>query len=853
MPGIARQSLARLLFGTLALPTLPTAASEPAASAIEEVFVTARKRRENIQETPLAVTALTGADLREAGLGQTEELSTVVPSLHIQKGASNQIYIRGIGERTGYARVDPTVGIYLDDLYLPRSDGQLVGLLDLEAVQVLRGPQGTLFGKNTTGGAIVLTLEKPHDTFDAYIEGSLGNFNTRSAKAMINGALTDTIAGRLLLSSTKNDGFVRDAFTGERFNSLDQKALIGQLRWDINDAVTLDTLAYHGKVRENLPGNNCKINNENALFVNGLGLMWPGDTDATAPHAYQDNCNNNSQEVLGDLRVSHGPNPNYDKDLDTTLAGITANIELSEQFQLKAVAGYREETKGPALKSDNDGGPENFSEAIQIGDSVGRSHSLELQLNSSWFDERLDISTGVFYMGESNSETSLLTAQLVGIDAASLLQLGLGSQPTTPLVNGLPLVGQLLGSPVLISEFDLDNTTSAAYLQAVWEATEQWQLTGGLRYTVETRDSRLGIRSSDADAIANRLVLSGRFGPGSDGLHPYLGAGWIDDPVRIAHNLFADQNGYGYPDYPMAPGYLQRDQRKIRFTELTPMLSASYQFDDTQLDGSAFNALMVYGTWSNGFKSGFGEPLLTDGLQVIEPETVENWELGFKADLFSRALRLNGATYYMIFQNMQLNTVGTDTQGNLAVTHQNAGESSIQGAELELSWMPSANWMINFNYSNNNYRFTEFTEPDLITLALTGEKIPIDRSDEEFPLSPEESASASIQHTANAEWGRLTTRLDASYKSDIYHGLDRGSWLAGRKDKDLAYSEPYSLLGARISWLSPSEDLSVTLYGKNLLDKRYFFGTSVGDSLGTFNRLIGEPRTYGLIVRKQIQ
>lgn len=837
----------------LTLLTASNSAVSATVTAIEEVYVTARKRRENIQETPIAVTAITGADLREAGLAQTEDLSGIVPSLHIQKGASNQIYIRGIGERTGYARVDPTVGIYLDDLYLPRSDGQLVGLLDLEAVQVLRGPQGTLFGKNTTGGAIVLTLEKPHDAYEAYLEGTLGNFNTRNAKAMVNGPITEQVSARLLASSTKNDGVVEDAYTSERFNSLDQQALIGQLRWDVNAHFTLDLLGYRGKVRENLSGNNCKINNDDALFVNGLGLMWPGDTDATAPRAYKDNCNNNSQDVLGDLKVSHGPNPNYDKDLDTTLVGLTALYEASDHTQLKLATGYREEVKGPHLKSDNDGGPADFSEAQQVGDSIGRSHSLELQLNSSLFDESLDISTGLFYMGESNSETSFLTAQIVGIDSSSLAQLALGSQPDTPLANGIPMVGQLLGSPVLVSEFDLENTTSAAYLQAVWEASDQWQLTGGLRYTIETRASELGIRSSDAEAISNRMVLSGRFGPGSDGLHPYLGTGWRDDPVQIAHDLFADQNGDGFPDYPMAPGYLHRDEQTIRFTELTPMVSASYQFSDAALDDSALDALMTYLTWSNGFKAGFGEPLLTDGLQVIQPETVENWEAGFKADLFSRALRLNAATYYMIYQNMQLNTVGTDSQGNLAVTHQNAGESTIQGLEFELSWMPSQSWMINLNYSNNHYRFTDFSEPDLVTLALTGEKVFIDRSDEDFPLSPKESGSASIQHSTSLAGWQLTSRLDLSYKGEIFHGLDRGSWLAGRRDRDLAYSDAYSLLGARLTWLSPDEDLSITVYGKNLLDERYFFGTSVGDSLGTFNRLIGEPRTYGLTLRKQLQ
>ncbi|WP_372758535.1 TonB-dependent receptor plug domain-containing protein, partial [Litorivivens sp.] len=160
--------------------------SRAVRDVIEEVVVTARKREENIQETPLAVTALSGEDLRDAGIDNVQDLSKSVPSLQINKGQGNQIYIRGIGERTGFVRVDPTVGVYLDGLFLPRADGQLLDTVDVDSLQVLRGPQGTLFGKNTTGGALVLTLAKPHEEFEGYVEAGLGSYDTRKLRAGVN-------------------------------------------------------------------------------------------------------------------------------------------------------------------------------------------------------------------------------------------------------------------------------------------------------------------------------------------------------------------------------------------------------------------------------------------------------------------------------------------------------------------------------------------------------------------------------------------------------------------------------------------------------------------------------------------
>ena len=129
-----------------------TAARKYSGGTIEEVLVTARKRAENLQETPVAVTALSGDDLRAQGILSTTELSKSVPSLQINDSTSAQIFIRGIGQRAPMARFDPSVSVYLDGIFIPRPDGQLLDTIDVESVQVLRGPQGTLFGKNNTGG-----------------------------------------------------------------------------------------------------------------------------------------------------------------------------------------------------------------------------------------------------------------------------------------------------------------------------------------------------------------------------------------------------------------------------------------------------------------------------------------------------------------------------------------------------------------------------------------------------------------------------------------------------------------------------------------------------------------------------
>ncbi|MAY34998.1 MAG: TonB-dependent receptor [Spongiibacteraceae bacterium] len=835
-----------------------------ARNIIEEVVVTARKREENIQETPLAVTALSGDDLREAGIDNVADLSKSVPSLQINKGQGNQIYIRGIGERTGFVRVDPTVGVYLDGLFLPRADGQLLDTVDVESLQVLRGPQGTLFGKNTTGGALVLTLAKPHEEFEGYVEGGISSYETRKLRAGFNFPLSDTFFTRVAFNGIYNEGYMKDVGDDSRSNSEEGLSALFQTRWDASETLTQENLLFIGHSSGKLTNTNCNIVRDEALFVDGLALLWAGDTDASQGRAYRENCESNSRERQGDLTANKGPNPMLEQNFESVLFGSTTTWDFAENYTLKAILGVRRAVEGPVQTADNDGGPAEYSEAYNNEDSIRRSYSLELQLNGSALNNRLNFTTGLFAAAERNTETFTLLTNLIGIDSSSLLQLASGQDPTRPIspLGTVPVVGALTGDPLLQSDFELDNATYAAFVQASYDLTESLQLTLGVRYTEEIRKSGLKVIGTDLQDLAARLQAAdprftpltppGPLGPlaggQTDGLFSFAGS-WLENPVGIATDVFRDRDGDGIVDYKMDtdnPSFFDADER---FSQVTPMLSLSYVFDEYQLDGTPFDALTSYFTYSDGFKSGFSEPRGVDGLARIEPEEVTNLELGLKMDLLDRRMRLNIATYNMGYENIQLVTVSQDSAGNLIVVFTNAGEATIRGSEMELSWLPFPGAVVSLNYSNNNYFYSEFEDTNLKELALRNTAVPVDRSGEPFPASPEESASLGLQMSFPSPIGVITPRLDISYKGDVFFGLDATSAEVYREDDDRSGADEYVLVDLRLTWQNNAGDWRVTAYGSNILDERYINSTvAVTDSIGTFNQGYGNPRVYGVDV-----
>lgn len=861
-------AMAVLIAGTLASPS--TSAQQTANTdtafqkgVLEEVVVTARRRSESIQETPVAVTALTGDDLRERGLQNISDLTKSVPSLQISSPQSNQVYIRGIGERTGFARVDPTVGFYMNGLYLPQTETALLDAIDIANVQVLRGPQGTLFGKNTTGGAMIIELAPPEEERGGYIEFNVGDYGRRDAKGSISIPLGDTLFSRFTVATRHADGYIEDIGGYDTANT-DRQSFIAQLDWRPSDTLSVNSLLFYGRSDEKIPGVNCKINNEDSLVQNGLYIMFPGDTDPTNPTAWKENCEANDQDKLGDLTTNMGDNPPIDKVKESGILMTSLNWSLSETLDFKLIGGLqRAEVEGPYATNDPDAGPEDLLAAYQLDDSPRDSYSIEAQFNGTLFDSRVSYSSGLFYMYQKNEEQFGSLFGIAGLDSSTLAQLGAATSgapvaPTRPTVPGVPFVGVFTG-PLKILDFDLEYHTAAAYLQSSWDVTDNFQLTGGIRYTEEKRTAGLTTISADAEAIAQRIQgthigangVPITFGPSAQGLHP-CSCSWLQDPVRVAFDLFPDTDGDGVPNYPLDYDGATQEEKSRVFRKWTPMVSGLYTLDDSisWMESLNINSAMVYATWSLGFKSGFFEPRGVDGLQLVEPEEVENREIGLKLDMLERSLRVNLAAYSMLFTDQQLLQVTVDSSNNLGIIFENAAKSTIEGVELEVTWAASANLLFMFNASSNKYEFNDFTDLDTMSVVLNRPMV-IDRSNEPFAVSPEDTVALGVEYHFNTPIGVITPRLDASYKSYIYYGLDAASQPVFEKNPELTGQEPFVVVDLRVGWQINDGEKNLAFWMRNVADERYTIGPiSAAESTGNFHTTYGEPRTFGLEYRQ---
>jgi len=306
------------------------------------------------------------------------------------------------------------------------------------------------------------------------------------------------------------------------------------------------------------------------------------------------------------------------------------------------------------------------------------------------------------------------------------------------------------------------------------------------------------------------------------------------------------------PLYPLVPATavvpdIQQDIDET-WSEWTPMVSLAYHLPDAFTADSFVDAGMFYVTYSEGFKSGTFEPVGVDGQAVVEPETVENYEFGWKLDLFDARMRFNGAIFRSDFNEMQLRQVVLDSTNIPRVVFRNASKSRIEGIELEWNWMPLDGLLIMATGSFNDYEYLEFEDTQFSTQALVGQTdLPIvDRSSEPFAEVPDTTWTFGVQYTLDTTLGTFVPRIDYSYVDDIFMGLDAG---AGQNQDQTTFDD-YGLWNARIGWTSPEGRVEAALYGTNITDEFYYFGAAaVADSTGNFMRTAGLPRMYGLELR----
>ncbi|TNF33658.1 MAG: hypothetical protein EP312_08595, partial [Gammaproteobacteria bacterium] len=417
-PFLRRKLAVAIGSASLLLPALSgvsAVAQAQEASMLEEVVVTARKTAESLQDAPVAVSAFSGSALRDAGYTNLQNLSESVPGLSLDGGAGTggaaAPYIRGIGQRDTNETLESGVAIYIDGVYQGRPDGALMDFVDVANVQVLRGPQGTLFGKNATGGAMLIDTNKPNEEFEGNLLLRAGNYNRRDAQLTVNVPLIDnTLYSRYSFSSVKRDGFSQQKAPGtditiNEYDDEDRLTAQAQFRWMASDTVTVDFNYTAGKQREKGRGAHCiyTLDQPGAanLFTTGgqpalpftIGFVSGGVSDFT------DACK--SQMLLDDDEFYASTNGRYENDMksfSTTVDWQIGSWAGLDDVGFKSITAWR--AVDTLQNQEIDGTELPLIDRPWHTPRQSDQFSQEFQLNWTAMEGRLQGVTGLFLYNE---------------------------------------------------------------------------------------------------------------------------------------------------------------------------------------------------------------------------------------------------------------------------------------------------------------------------------------------------------------------------------------------------------------------------------------------------------------------
>ncbi len=764
---------------------------------LEEVVVTARRREESLQETPVAVTAFGEDEMRAAQISDVGNLTGIVPGLTRREGRKEADFaIRGVGQRVRGANADPAVGVYVDNIFIPRSDSQLVDVINVQSLQVLRGPQGTLFGKNTAGGAVLLTTRKPSDELEGFANGNFGDLGRAKIRAGLSGPLTDRLAAGVMLDYAEEDGYIEDAETGAEYGDTDRRSVLGQFAYS-GDTFSADLMLFWGKREENFIPVTCVLASSPGALQ---AFTAPGDT-----RSYVDLCNRSTdlrdnEKLLVDKQTQPWEMTNY-------MAGMTLQWDVGDML-FKSITGYLyqddilqggEVDATPLFIVNNRTEPDRQMKANGIAtENEDRTfYSQEFQLVGSAFDDFLDFTLGAFASKEEINDTP----------SGGFLGLGGFVGTTTPNGDINVLDPSQVGIQSLsVSEFD--NESWALFGQTILHLDDMWQLTLGIRYTEEKKE-RSQVNYSTATES-----------PG------VISREEFDALANAVQDLIID------PDIPSQQG---DDDWEVWTPAATLTMFAPDSWTDGVLDSGMF-----YVSASEGFKAG-GFTSFGDSFLPFDPEEILSYEFGAKLDLLDRTLRINSSIYYSEYDDIQLRVTRTLSPTETISGIINAGEATISGAEIEMSWLPTDSVLLGLTGSYIDAEYDEFIDED-------ADGNPVDRSDEDFAYIPEYTWSITAQYNWDMPWGELSPRLTGVYTDDVFIGLD-----AAAAQDQVAYLDDYWVWNLRVPFRpSAMENLEVAAYVNNMFDKEYF-GTGIisTSGVGAAGLIAGKQQTWGVELNYQ--
>lgn len=810
-------------------------------SMLDVVIVTAQKRAQNVQEVPIAVTAFTAQTLIDKGIHDVSQLSNFTPNVTLDAGTpfsgSTSVlaaYIRGIGQNDFAFNFDPGVGVYVDGVYLARTVGANTDLLDVERIEILKGPQGTLFGRNTIGGAINIVTRDPGDEFSFKGEVTGGSFSRLDVRGSADMPFSDRVKGSVSFSSKSKRGYQeRIPFpatttystepysmfpaagyeTAEREGGQNEWNVRGKLKFEASErlritlggdytmvdqsAMANTVLAttemvpgpFAGLAANNIPGTALDV------VTGSSGFLFAGLYNFCIGATPGEIAARNAGNLCGPRGVAGTP---FGLAVGTPLAGVNVDGDPANN---RLPYDSRFVLADPDLSYATGN---SFSKVRSYGFSATVDFEIadEMSLKSITAYRKLHWRTGMDLDGSPLNflQTSFdmpqkewsQELQLTGKAFNDRLDYVVGAYYFDESGHLRDFVTFAEGLLQIDGPNDLWTSTWAVFSHLNYKITDQFSVTLGARYTEE--DKKFEGFQHDLNGFNYKL----------------FNAVPINEAARVA---------VGFPDSNDLLRYFPPGINEKHFTDFSPRIGLEYKPSDN---------IMVYASYSEGFKSGSWTTRLSNPLPTapdFDQEDATSYEVGFKSDLFDNRLRLNAAGFYTDYEGIQLNF-----QVGVSPTFQNAGNAELYGFEVEYQALITEAFTLNGSVGYIHAEYTDL-DPNVLGITLASR----------LPKTPEWKFNVSPRYEVDlGNSGSAVFNVDYTHTSSLFNDTE---------NTPLLFRPATDMLNASITYRAASGNWEIGVGVTNLTDERYLITGQAqvagGVIYGTYNR----PREFFGTVR----
>jgi iron complex outermembrane receptor protein len=755
---------------------------------IEELVVSAQKRVESVQDVPISMTVFSGETLKEFGVTTPRDLTAFTPNMNWigNEGSNvNNVFLRGVGDFSFHANQVGAVGIVVDEVSLNTPLLTNFALFDMERVEVLRGPQNTLFGHNTTGGAIQFVSRKPRigEELNGYVTVTGGNEERFDVEAAAGIPLGETAAARIALTRVSRGDYIDNRNTGDDEGGFERYAARGQLLWRPVDTVDILLNIHGGKFH----GDSTRW--KQVGFADPATGLSPTDGAPPCPTFKPEPGNGCSDQTgfidTADVSENFSGNPNV-FDIDTY--GGALNIkwdlgwaELTSVTALEAAESQRAE--------DSDGGPSYIFTFHQGTDTEQWSQELRL---ASPAENRFRWIAGFYYFFEDAELTTVVPGANFAFEPAF--------DPLTPI----PEAG--VTKFIRHTTLDQDNEVWSIYGQIDFDVTDRLKISAGLRYSNETKEGNLraGVTNDILDPLPagqfigidllNELITGARaFAPGPFSGEVPPGPLFVNCTFGLpVDNCYAN---FGFD---------------FTWEEFGGKVGLDYQVTDDAL---------IYASLSRGFKGGGLSVAALDALSGVggsrvDPEFLWTWEMGLKSQWLDDTLRFNAAVFWNQWEDQQLFLITATPTGPSPVLT-NVPESSSRGVELDAQWLPAEGWLVAAGFS---YTDSEVDDPGAILGVSRGN---------ELVGAPEITFNGLVRRDWELGNGTLSIQTDFRFTDETHNDLGNAPQLL---------VDSYWVLNARAAYrFGAAGQYEVAVWGKNLTGTDHCYGLVDLTGLGFSN------------------